>query len=290
VSKTIATFLLLVLSSLFLSACSKGKPDDKSLRVTRSGIFMKGIDHPLSEKELSDSLIPFCTERKRWLVDADSNARAQDALVLFRAALVRQPCKGLYHFHTPFSETWVMPLIPISRNYYSLDEMDTSKPILAMTVYAHEFGIGLTLMSGMLDPIHVVHTPAGKEYVWDPARKPPVAEAWIDEDGRCLVPLRKAYCTDTLLPHTRYTRVGQFGKLIDTIKSDSLPEDFKKRPLTLDMALRAQMHVLHTLKGSMGRGHYYHLIADSTLKANLLFDRMSAFRRIDIDFNTIELR
>lgn len=264
--------------------------DAKTLKITPKGIFLEGIDHPLARQELADSLQPFCTERKRWLVEADTAATARDLMPLFDAALVKQPCKGLLHFKTAFSESWVMPLIPISRNYYSLREDDTSKPVLCMTVYAHQFGLGLTLISGMLDPINTVHTPDGKEFVQDNAKPQHVAQAWIDDYERCLVPLRKARCVDTLDAHTRYVRVGQFERLMDTLWSDSLPKDIQKKPLTLDIALRAQFHVLKTLKGSLSRGNYYHLMADSTMDLNQLFDRISSFRRINIDFNTYELR
>lgn len=287
VSKT--NLLLLALLSPLLLSCASGEKDVKKLRVTRHGIFMKGVDSAISVKDLTDSLIPFCQERRRWLVEADSSAQARDVMPLFRAAMVRQPCKGLFHFKTIHSETWVMPPIPVSRNYYSIDESDTSKPVLCMTVYAHEFGLGLVLISGMVDPIHTVYAHDGLEYIQDPARKPPVAEAWIDEEKRCLVPLRQVRCVDTLEAHSRYLRVGQLDKLIDTIWSDSIPKDFKKGPLTLDIALRARLHVLRTLKGAMGRGDYYHLLADSTLSAHKLIDRISTFRRVNIDFNTVEL-
>lgn len=282
--------LLPFLALLALASCRDTKPDDKELRISPQGITMKGIDHPLSQKELSDSLVRFCVERKRWLVEADTAATARDLKPLFEAALVKQPCKGLLHFRTPNSESWIMPLIPISRNYYSLDEADTTKPVLCMTVYAHEFGLGLTLMSGMLDPINVVHTPDGKEYVRDDSKPKHVAEAWIDDYQRCLVRLRQGTCADTLQAHTRYIRVGQFEKLIDTLWSDSLPEDVQKKPLSLDMALRARFHVLRTLRGALSRGNYYHLLADSSMDANRLLDRISAFRRMNIDFNTYEVR
>jgi hypothetical protein len=281
--------LLLALPLSLLTACSQSKPDDKELRITPHGIFLKGIDHALGNAELSDSLLPFCTDRKRWLVESDSDATARDVVPLFEAALVKQPCKGILHLHTAHTESWIMPPIPISRNYYSLDEMDTSKPVLCMTVYAHPFGLGITLMSGMLDPIGIVHTPDGLEFVRDDSKPKHVAQAWVDDYQRCLVRLRQARCADTLEPHTRYVRLGQLDKLIDTVWSDSLPPDMKRQPLTLDVALRAQFHVLHTLKGAMSRGNYYHLRADSLLPARTLFDRIAAFRKINIDFNTVDL-
>jgi hypothetical protein len=251
--------------------------DQKELRITTDGLFLEGIKHPITTKELSDSMVRFCEERHHWRVVADSGATASDFKPILDAALIRQPCKGLLHFKTEYSESWVMPLIPISRNYYSL-------------VYAHQFGIGLALISGMLPPINIVHTPEGLEYVRDDSKPKHVAEAWIDDDGRCLVPIRKTRCVDTLEARTRYVRLGQFDQMVDTLWSDSLPKNMSKKPLTVDVALRAQFHVLRSLKGSLAKGNYYHLTADSTLNANRLFDRISSFRRINIDFNTFELR
>lgn len=282
--------LLTALPFLLLSACNDVMRDAKELRITPDGLFLEGIDHPVATKELSDSMVRFCEERLHWKVVADSGATAADFKPILDAALIRQPCKGLLHFKTPYSESWVMPLIPISRNYYSLDESDTSKPVLCMTVYAHQFGIGLALISGMLDPVNIVHTPDGLEYVRDDSKPKHVAEAWMDDQGRCLVPVRKARCVDTLESRTRYVRLGQFDKLVDTLWSDSLPKELTKQPLTVDMALRAQFHVLRSIKGSLSKGNYYHLAADSALDANRLFDRISSFRRINIDFNTFELR
>ncbi len=289
--KIFSLISLLVLP--LLSGCSSQGPDDKSLRVTRHGLMLKGVSHPLSEKELQDSLVSFCTERKHWLVQADSDAVAADVLPLFRAAMVRQPCKGLYHLRTAFSEMWLMPPIAISRNYYSIDESDSSKPILAMTVYAHPFGIGMTMMAGMLDPVRLAHTRAGQEFIYDASRRPPVAQALVDDEDRCLVPLRQTVCADTLYPHTRYLRIGRVDRVVDTLMSDTVDlREFhlKKKALTLDMALRARLQVIRSLKGSAGKGRYYHFIADSTLNARVLFDRLSSFRSANIDFNTFEVR
>jgi hypothetical protein len=263
--------------------------DQKELRITRDGLFLEDIKRPLSTKELSDSMVHFCEERHHWKIVADADARAMDFKPVLEAALVRQPCKGLLHLKTEHSESWVMPLIPISRNYYSLDEADTSKPVLCMTAYAHPFGLGLTLMSGMLAPINTVHTKEGKEYVRDDTKPNKVALAWQDKDGRCLVAFRKALCVDSLEADRKYQRMGRLDMLIDTIRGDSLPKDVTLKPLTLEMSLRAQFHVLRGIRGALSRSNYYHLMADSTMSANMLFDRISAFRRINIDFNTFEL-
>lgn len=280
---------LLLLPLLLLTACNDALRDVKELRITRNGLYLEGIDTAIGQKQLSDSLVRFCEERHHWKVEADADARAMDFKPILVAALVRQPCKGLLHLKTEHSESWVMPLIPISRNYYSLDETDTTKPVLCMTAYAHPFGLGLTLMSGMLDPINTVHTKEGKEYVRDDSKPRKVAEAWQDEDGRCLVPFRKARCVDTLETDRKYLRMGRLDMLVDTIRGDSLPKGLSKKPLTLEMSLRAQFHVLRGIQGALSRSNYYHLMADSSMSANMLFDRISAFRRINIDFNTFEL-
>ena len=286
--------LLLGFGLLGLSSCKSPFRVKHDLDISRQGFQLDGkkIDSTVA----ADSLKPFCADkvqRQIWkLTSSDTTLKSQDFVqFLTWITKVNPDCRGLFALGDGEAPVLMQPPIPASRDIYSINRKDSTKPRVSMMVVTERFRVRMLTQEGWMPEISVVSDAKGNDWV-AAAKLGDVRIGWRDAYGRCAVDVRGDHCTDTLWPKSKYVLLGNINRLPDTIHTDN-PKDMEwvvRGPLSRDIALAAEIHALRTIPGTLVDSRAYnHGVFSPDLSWESTIRLIVALRVAGIDFNTVEI-
>jgi len=276
-----------------LSACQPGFRILHTLHVSKSGFQLD--EKPADSAAVRDSLKPFCADREKrrqWTLEGDTALTAADFVGFLQwVTSINNDCRGLFALGEGDPPVMMQPPIPAPRSLYAYAPSDSSKPRLTLMVVTTRSEVKFWTQDEWLPEIPVVVDKQGLEYVASGKKEAPVLTGWRDALGRCLVEARKARCTDSLWPKTKYVLLGDLSRLPDTVNPDSKKDmDWVSRgPILRDVMAAAEIHAYRTIPGAIPDFHpYYHGVFDPGLSWASTQRMIIALRHAGVDLNTIE--
>ena len=278
-----------------MTGCQPGFRIRHHLHVAKTGFSLDG--KPIDSAAVADTLKPFCSDRETrhmWKLEADTNLTSKDFVeFLSWVAKVNPDCRGLFALNEEDPPVLMQPPIPAPRSIYSFSPQDSMKPRVSLMVVASRSEVKFWTDGEWLPEIPVVRDRnTGVEFLASGNPQSPARIGWHDVLGRCLVEARKASCTDSLWPKTKYVLLGNLSRLPDTVDPSSKKDmDWVARgPIRRDIAVAAEIHAFRTIPGAIPDVRpYYHAVLAPNLTWESTIGLLISLRKSGVDLNTIEI-
>ncbi len=282
------------IAALLLS-CRSAFRIQHELDISAKGFQLDGkrVDSAVA----ADSLKPFCAEKNQrhiWkLTTSDTSLKSKDFVqFLMWVAKVNIDCRGLFALGESEHPVLMQPPVPASRDIYSINQKDSTKPRVSMMVVAERSRLRMLTQEGWMPEIPVLSDSKGLDWVASEKKPGEVRVGWHDAEGRCAVEVRGDHCADSLWAKSKYVLLGNLDRLPDTIHTDR-PKDMEwvsRGPLARDVAVAAEIHALRTIPGTLVDSRAYnHGVFGPDLSWESTLRLVIALRQVGIDFNTVEI-